>query len=192
VVGAILMTGRERAWWVGFAVFAGGSLYLSVGPWVGDAFREQLVTTHWIGEIRNRMFPTNVEYLLGEKLEIEAELAKRRPSTPNVKYDPVVATLTYNLRSIEAQLTASRASATASSPSWPAWWAGRSPSGSGGDGRGGYGHPTPPADDAAMEGRGGGRRRRGVHRHRGDRRGMIRDVPLLPVVARGSWRLTSR
>ncbi len=76
VVGAILMTGRERAWWVGFAVFAGGYLHLSAGPWVEDAFRQQLVTTHWIGEIRNRMFPTNVEYLLGEKQEIEAELAK--------------------------------------------------------------------------------------------------------------------
>ena len=108
VIGAILMAGRERAWWIGFAVFAGGYLYLSAGPWAGDSFRHELITTHWIGQLRNRMFPTNVEYLLGEKQELEAELAKLRPSTPNIKYDPVVATLTHNLRSIEAQLTASR------------------------------------------------------------------------------------
>ena len=77
-------------------------------PRVEDAFRQQLITTHWIGEIRNRMFPTNVEYLLGEKQEIEAELAKLRPVTPKLKYDPVMASLTNNLRSIEVQLSASR------------------------------------------------------------------------------------
>ena len=43
VVGASLMQGRERAWWLGFAVFAGGYLALSVGPSVGDPFRQQLV-----------------------------------------------------------------------------------------------------------------------------------------------------
>lgn len=108
ILGAVLMRGRERAWWLGFAVFGGGYLAVSVGPWVGDAFREQLITTHWIGHLRELMFATNVEYLRQEKQEIVAELAKLKPEKPNFQYDPVVATLTNNLRSIESQLTTRR------------------------------------------------------------------------------------
>jgi hypothetical protein len=108
VLGASLMRGRERAWWLGFAVFGGGYLALSVGPWVGDAFRYQLVTTHWLGELRNRMFAPNAAYLLLEKQEIEAELAKLKAVTPKFKYDPVVASLTNNLQAIQAQLTANK------------------------------------------------------------------------------------
>ncbi len=108
VVGASLMRGRERAWWLGFAVFAGGYLTLSVGPLVGDPFRQQLVTTHWIGRLRNLMFASNAEYLSLEKQEIEAELAKLRAVTPKFKYDPVVASLTNNLRAIQTQLTANK------------------------------------------------------------------------------------
>ncbi len=108
VLGASLMRGRERAWWLGFAVFGGGYLALSVGPSVGDPFRQQLVTTHWIGQLRNLMFASNVEYLSLEKQEIEAELAKLRPLIPKFKYDPVVTSLANNLREIQAQLTASK------------------------------------------------------------------------------------
>ena len=108
VVGAALMRGRERAWWLGFAVFAGLYLALSVGPWVGDAFRHQLATTHWLVELRNLMFESNTQYLTIEKEEIEAELAKLRPVTPKLKYDPVVASLKNNLRAIQVQLTANK------------------------------------------------------------------------------------
>ncbi len=108
VLGASLMRGRERAWWLGFAVFGGGYLSLSVGPWVGDPFRQQLVTTHWIGQLRDLLFESNAGALRLEKQELETELARLRQATPKFKYDPVVATMTNNLRSIQSQLTASK------------------------------------------------------------------------------------
>ena len=76
VLGASLVRGREQAWWLGFAVFGAGYLAVSAGPWVDDAFRNQLITTHWIGELRNRLFATNTGYLMAEKQALEAELAK--------------------------------------------------------------------------------------------------------------------
>jgi hypothetical protein len=108
VVGAAIMRGRERAWWLGFAVFAGLYLALSVGPWVGEPFRHQLITSHWLVQLRNIMFESNAHYLAIEKQEIEAELARLRPLTPKLRYDPVVASLTNNLYAIQAQLTANR------------------------------------------------------------------------------------
>ncbi|MGP0068726.1 MAG: hypothetical protein ACLQGP_34635 [Isosphaeraceae bacterium] len=108
ILGAALLGGRERAWWLGFAVFAGGYLAVSVGPWVGDAFRQQLITTHWIGDLRHRLIASQVGAWTAEKQALEAELARLKPSTPNFQYDPVVANLTNHLRSAQAALTASR------------------------------------------------------------------------------------
>ncbi len=106
ILGAALLRGCERAWWLGFAVFGGGYLAVSVGPWVGDAFRQQLSTTHLIGELRNLMFESNVKLLLAEKEEIRGELAKLLPVAGN--YDPVVSSLRNSLRSIDEQLIKNR------------------------------------------------------------------------------------
>jgi hypothetical protein len=108
ILGAAVMQGRERAWWLGFAVFAGLYLTLAVGPWVHDGFRSQLITSHWLVQLRNAMFETNVAALLIEEQEIEAELAKLRPLTPNFQYDPVVSSLGNNLRAIQAELAANQ------------------------------------------------------------------------------------
>jgi hypothetical protein len=105
-IGAALMRGREQAWWLGFAVFGGGYLAVCLGPWVGDAFRQQLSTTHWIGELRNLMFDSSTKYLLAEKEEIRDELAKLLPAAGN--YDPVASSLRNSLRSIDEQLTKNR------------------------------------------------------------------------------------
>jgi hypothetical protein len=108
ILGAALMHGRERAWWLGFAVFAGLYLTVAIGPWVGDGFRYQLITSHWLVQLRIAMFESNIPSLLIEKREIEAELVKLRPVTPRFQYDPVVSSLTNNLRAIETQLTANK------------------------------------------------------------------------------------
>jgi hypothetical protein len=36
VMGAFIMRGSERYWWVGFAFFSSGYLALAVGPWLSD------------------------------------------------------------------------------------------------------------------------------------------------------------
>ena len=102
------MQGRERAWWLGFAVFAGLYLTLAIGPWVSDGFRYQLITSHWLVQLRNAMYESNIPILLAEKQEIEAELVKLGPVTLRLQYDPVVASLRMNLQAIQAQLNANR------------------------------------------------------------------------------------
>jgi hypothetical protein len=110
ILAATFSRERERAWCVGFALFGGCYLHLAVGPWTNDGFRQRLITTSLIGDLRNWMFESSVKYLLIEKEEIRDQLAKLLPT--NGKYDPVVASLQNNLRAIDNQLiknkTASR------------------------------------------------------------------------------------
>jgi hypothetical protein len=108
ILGAALMQGRERAWWLGFAVFAGLYLAIAIGPWVNDWFRHQLITSHWLVQVRNALSETNVPALTVEKQAIEAELEKLKPVTPKFQDDPVAASLRINLQAIQAQLNANR------------------------------------------------------------------------------------
>src|SRR5436309_1310644 len=45
VLGAVILRGRERYWWAGFAFFTGGYLALAIGPWLSDTLQPQLGTT---------------------------------------------------------------------------------------------------------------------------------------------------
>jgi hypothetical protein len=45
ILGAALMRGRERAWWLGFAVFGGGYLVLTFAPGLSSEVGARLVTT---------------------------------------------------------------------------------------------------------------------------------------------------
>lgn len=49
VLGAVLMNGRERAWWLGFAVFGGGYLVAALCP-----VRSELATTYLLGYVQGR------------------------------------------------------------------------------------------------------------------------------------------
>jgi hypothetical protein len=103
ILAAIFSRGREQAWWIGFALFAGGYLHLAAGPWTVDAFRQRLVTTSLIGHLRNLMFESHEPYLLQERAEIRSQLEKLQPATRT--YDPVSASLRNSLREIDAQLS---------------------------------------------------------------------------------------
>jgi hypothetical protein len=106
ILGAVFSRGRERAWWVGFALFGGCYLTLSDAPWIGDAFRHRLITTSLLGDLRNLMFGSNVRYLLIEKQALEDEIAKVQPATRI--YDPVVASMRNSLKAIQDQLNNNR------------------------------------------------------------------------------------
>jgi hypothetical protein len=55
VLGAILMHDRERAWWLGFAVFAGGYLAAAVCP-----IRSELATTQFLEYLTARALGPDV------------------------------------------------------------------------------------------------------------------------------------
>ena len=49
VVGMIVMRGRERAWWLGFAVFCGGYLLSALSP-----LGSQITTTHFLEYVHRK------------------------------------------------------------------------------------------------------------------------------------------
>jgi hypothetical protein len=55
VMGAVIMRGRERYGWAGFAFFGGGYLILSVSP-----LRPQLVTTHLLDYIHAKVVASRI------------------------------------------------------------------------------------------------------------------------------------
>jgi hypothetical protein len=79
VLGAVILRGHERAWWSGFAYFAGTYLALALGPWLSDNFQPRLGTTHLLGRIHGWMHPAmyqmeaSLTYLQAER---EGTLAK--------------------------------------------------------------------------------------------------------------------
>jgi hypothetical protein len=55
VLGAILMRGRERAWWLGFAVFVGGYMAVAISP-----LQLQLSTTHLLDYVHARVVSSSI------------------------------------------------------------------------------------------------------------------------------------
>ncbi|MDG3002235.1 hypothetical protein [Paludisphaera mucosa] len=44
-MGAVILRGRERRWWAGFAFLGSGYLMLASAPWFADEFGSRLITT---------------------------------------------------------------------------------------------------------------------------------------------------
>jgi hypothetical protein len=60
VMGALILRGKGRAWWGGFAFFSGGYLALTLGPWFGETFRSQLGTTHLLEYVHESVAGSSV------------------------------------------------------------------------------------------------------------------------------------
>lgn len=60
VIGGVILRGRERCWWAGFAFFGGGYLALAIGPWFGSADQSRLVTTHLLESVRAKVVTSNI------------------------------------------------------------------------------------------------------------------------------------
>src|SRR6266436_1870509 len=55
VLGAVILRGRERCGWAGFAFFTGGYLALAIAPWLSDTFQAQLGTTHLLRYVHSQV-----------------------------------------------------------------------------------------------------------------------------------------
>jgi hypothetical protein len=116
LIGAAILRGKERHWWAGFAFFGGTYLALTVGPWLGDAFRPQLGTTHLLDRLEQLMFasgpqalhaiPQSPSELILQQMETELEQAKQVARSPNT--DPAVRVLTRRLQALQGQLAANK------------------------------------------------------------------------------------
>jgi hypothetical protein len=68
IVGAVMMPGRERAWWAAFAFFAGGYLVLTVAPGLSADMGQGLVTTKVLDYLHSAYFASRSRETLPERL----------------------------------------------------------------------------------------------------------------------------
>jgi hypothetical protein len=109
VLGASVMRGRERAWWLGFAVFGGGYLIAGLCPWQPTPLGTPLLDL-----LRETMFANSAlrlsdEEALSVSLRVEESkevLANMERKIRNFARDPAVLTLTNDLQKAQAQLAA--------------------------------------------------------------------------------------
>jgi hypothetical protein len=80
LLGTIISRGRERAWWAGFAFFAGSYLLLAEGPWLSPWLRPQLGTTHLLNELHSRLMPQ----VSGDTVEAQQVAAVTRAASLDV------------------------------------------------------------------------------------------------------------
>jgi len=117
VPGAVILRGKERYWWAGFAFFGGGYLALAVGPWLSDTFQPQLGTTHLLGHIHGRMYPSMVQKkkdpwdLQLEREILVAELAQVRRLARNTN-DPALLAMQKALTALDQQIAAQKITPT--------------------------------------------------------------------------------
>ena len=68
IVGAVMMRGRERAWWAAFAFFAGGYLVLTVAPGLSADVGQGLVTSKLLDFLHSAYFASRSRETLPETL----------------------------------------------------------------------------------------------------------------------------
>jgi hypothetical protein len=68
IVGAVMMRGRERAWWAAFAFFAGGYLVLTVAPGFSADVGQRLATTKALDFLYSAYFASTSRETLPEML----------------------------------------------------------------------------------------------------------------------------
>jgi hypothetical protein len=91
LLGVFFEHGRNRAWWAGFVVFAGGYLALAFGPCCKDQIEPKLVTTQFLGYVHSQAMlssqePPSVQELLSLRrngLLAEQRYMKRLVANPN-------------------------------------------------------------------------------------------------------------
>ena len=57
LLNVIHQQGKDRAWWTGFLLFAGGYSILTTGPWFSDEIGPSLPTTQLLTYIHDRVAP---------------------------------------------------------------------------------------------------------------------------------------
>jgi hypothetical protein len=60
VLGAVILRGKERDWWLGFALFGGGYLGVTIGPLLSDSVQRQPGTTHLLEYVHARVISSSI------------------------------------------------------------------------------------------------------------------------------------
>jgi hypothetical protein len=75
LLGAIILKGRERYWWLGFAVFSGGFLAIALAPGLSTEVMPRLVTTRMITKFHADLVAAAEATVEREQADQEARIA---------------------------------------------------------------------------------------------------------------------
>jgi membrane protease YdiL (CAAX protease family) len=116
-LGALILRGKERYWWAGFALFSGGYLVLAFGPWFAENVRPQLGTTHLLTYVQQKMHARN-RPLEGDLASAQtshdsllAQIARLKQKVRNHN-DPAIVALQASLSSLDHEITVLRRTPT--------------------------------------------------------------------------------
>jgi hypothetical protein len=90
ILGVALMRGRERAWWLGFAVFGGGYLVAALCP-----FRSQLGTTHLLDYVHVRVVGSGIATVEVSRID-QSSVLYRLVTTDGGVSERTIANSVYN------------------------------------------------------------------------------------------------
>jgi hypothetical protein len=116
-LGVLILRGRERCWWAGFALFSGGYLAFAFGPGFSANVRPHLGTTHLLVHVQQKMhLRTDLMYadLASAQAEHDSLLARITPlkRTLRNRNDPALVALEGTLSSVEQEITVLRRTPT--------------------------------------------------------------------------------
>jgi hypothetical protein len=115
VMGAVILRGKERYWWAGFAFFGGAYLAIAVGPWLSPWFQPLLGTTDLLRYSYDRMNPSEGPPL--NDAELAAFDSRRSALVQHLEritgiarnaHDPAIVVLRRQLARLDAELAASK------------------------------------------------------------------------------------
>jgi hypothetical protein len=72
VLGAVILSGRARCWWLGYSLFSGVYLMLTVGPGISMDVTHSLVTTRMIIDFHSRIADAELKALQQQQAKQEA------------------------------------------------------------------------------------------------------------------------
>ena len=131
LLGVVYRRGRERAWWLGFALFGGGYLALTTAPVLADYALPNLGTTRLLDDVHTRVTrlpvpePPNLQALRQLRLGILNSLQGARQIARG-QNDPSVAVIRQQIALLDARIAEGEdlvvASATATPVNrWRTW-----------------------------------------------------------------------
>jgi hypothetical protein len=121
LLGVIYQQGKDRAWWLGFALFGGGYLTLAFAPWFSEEVGLKLATTQLLGYLHSQVTQsptpqptffldstgkrTALRDLKVERDSVATKLQNARRLTKNPNSDPSVLRLRRSLASLDQQIS---------------------------------------------------------------------------------------
>jgi hypothetical protein len=118
VVGALILRGRRRYHWAGFAVFAGGYLAVAVGPWLAE-FKPKLGTTQVLSYVQSKVAESAAQFSVAPRQQQRRALLMQKIQAARAvaadPADPALTALNARLATLDANIAKAQVTIESSS-----------------------------------------------------------------------------